>query len=138
MENIMDSPMHRQLEVVSQVQELVLDLKGTVPFAHKLWRGLIGREIGHFEPHQISNFKARVVIFPLIICSFRNFLRLFNCVFAFLLCFVNLLDPLVGLARLASTQDIHQGRVVPIVREERGHVDSQVMMVIIGKVHCRK
>ena len=41
MENIMDSPMCRQLEAVSQIRKLVLDLKGTVPFACKLWRGFI-------------------------------------------------------------------------------------------------
>ena len=42
MENIVDSPMRRQLKAVSQIQELVLDLKGTVPFARELWRGFIG------------------------------------------------------------------------------------------------
>ena len=138
MENIMDSPTRGQLEVVSQIRKLVLDLKGTVPFARKLWRGFISQEIGRFEPHRISDFKARVVVFPLIVCSFRNFLRSFNRVFAFLLCFVNPLDPFIGLARLASTWDIHQCRVVPIVREERGCVDRQVVMIIIGKLRCWK
>ena len=70
MENIVDSPTCRQFEAVSQIRELVLDLKGTVSFACELWRGFIHREIGRFEPHQISDFKARVVIFPLIVCSF--------------------------------------------------------------------
>ena len=42
MENIVDSPTCRQLKVVSQIQELVLDLKGTMPIACELWRGFIG------------------------------------------------------------------------------------------------
>ena len=36
MENIVDSPMCRQLEAISQVQELVLDLKGAMLLARKL------------------------------------------------------------------------------------------------------
>ena len=107
MENIVNSPTHGQLEAISQVQELVLDLKGAMSFTCELWRGFISQEVGCFEPNQIPNLKTRVLVRPFIIHPFRNLLRLFNCVLAFLLCFMNLPDPFVGFTRLTSTQDIH-------------------------------
>ena len=41
MENIVDSPVHGQLEMVSQIRELVLDLKWAVSLARELWRRFI-------------------------------------------------------------------------------------------------
>ena len=37
MENIVDSPTHRQFKAIGQIRELVLDFKGAMSLAHKLW-----------------------------------------------------------------------------------------------------
>ena len=41
MENIVDSPACGQLEMVSQIRELVFDLKRAVLLARELWRRFI-------------------------------------------------------------------------------------------------
>ena len=41
MENIVDSPARGQLEMVSQIRELVFDLKWAMSLAHEFWRRFI-------------------------------------------------------------------------------------------------
>jgi len=73
-EYVVNLPLSRKFQSVSQIRELILDSEQSVTFTHKFWGWLIGCKVGSFEPNRISDLETGIIAFPFVISLFRDFL----------------------------------------------------------------
>ena len=73
-EYIVNLPLSRKFQLVSQVRELILDSERSMTFTSEFQGGLVSCEVSSLEPNRISNLETGIVAFPFIIGSFRNLL----------------------------------------------------------------